>query len=511
MQESDVQNPDEVHVKLKPFLGVPPTTYLPLFYAAALLIILFLLLMLPGLVKAGSVLTVTSSPPGAAVRVDGVIQGKAGDDIFVARGAREIAVTLPGHVAFEESVDVGRRLVGSLFFPRRIELSVSLDTVDAANLVDKAAQEFSQWALLGEASGQYQFPPVARTLGSDLAAAGVPGLYDDFMVAALPQLDSEAQSADLLAGALLAASGGNAPSSFAIAGVLQKVALLAESNPGLPAHLGTILSARHREMVTGSAWAESAGAQFGASVAGPEFAAATRPGATTSIAGISFVNVAGGSGVIAGTSRAERGGNVPYEVSVPRMLVSQTEVTVGDYARFTAAVPRWAYANRAQLIADGVADGEYLRTWADGMPSATLPVRNVSAYAAQAFADWLSTQSGADVRLPTEAEWDYIAARDAPQGGVFATARSEGPDVVGESGRGNLGLYGIAGNVWEWTADSFATYARYYPRLDWVGGQRVVRGGGWATPEPDFTLGDRGSLPPDWCSGAVGFRLVVTE
>ena len=80
-------NPEDVEVKLKPFLGVQPATYLPVLYGFLLLVILFLLLFLPGIVRPGTVFTVVSTPPNAAVSVDGVIRGASGRDVFVPAAA----------------------------------------------------------------------------------------------------------------------------------------------------------------------------------------------------------------------------------------------------------------------------------------------------------------------------------------------------------------------------------------------------------------------------------------
>lgn len=519
MRDTALENPEDVHVRLKPLFGVPPTTYLPILYGAAVVVVFFLLLVLPGLVKPGTILTVASTPPHAAVSVDGVIRGASGDGIFIRTGTRSLMVSKPGYAAVSNEITVGNRLIASLFFPRRRTINVRLTEISATHLIEEAALNFSRWALIGEASGQYQFPPVARELGVDLAASGSAGLYRGFSEIALAHVDSEAQLNDLVAGALLAAAGGTAPGPFSIVTVAQSFAAIAEDAPGLPRQLAEFTSGRRKAVLSDSVWAAVGAERLAELESQPRITPAEARATARSYGGLVFLQVPAGAGLVGGTDRAERGGEIPYLVELDAFLISQTEVTVEAYARFLSDLPSWAPENRETLVGEGVVDEDYLRDWDGGTPAATLPVRNVSAYAAEAFAAWFSAEfagAGLTARLPSEAEWDYLAALDAPESGVFATVATSGPSVVGESIRGDLGLFGLAGNVWEWTSDPFATYVRYYPAagapLTLAGSaHRVVRGGGWATPATDFIINDRGSLPPDWCSGAVGFRIVLAE
>jgi len=149
----------------------------------------------------------------------------------------------------------------------------------------------------------------------------------------------------------------------------------------------------------------------------------------------------------------------------------------------------------------------------------SLPVTGVSAHAARAFAAWYTTQLPAGIAAcpPSEAEWDFARAVSGQEGGVFAGATVDGPLPVSQAGVGGAGIVGMLGNVWEWTADSFAPYSSVYSADRAIGESRdsagvhtVVRGGGWATEPVGFRGGDRGALGPSWCSPFVGFRLVVS-
>ena len=67
--------PADHTVRLRPIAGLAPGTYLTLLYGAALLALLFLVAVYPGLRFNGSLITFSSSPPGAAVYLDGRFAG----------------------------------------------------------------------------------------------------------------------------------------------------------------------------------------------------------------------------------------------------------------------------------------------------------------------------------------------------------------------------------------------------------------------------------------------------
>lgn len=147
-------------------------------------------------------------------------------------------------------------------------------------------------------------------------------------------------------------------------------------------------------------------------------------------------------------------------------------------------------------------------------------------------------------RLPTEAEWEYVARYNSgttnliyPWGiampplaksGNFAG--EEAKVMLGQSIRGyrdgyrataprgsfspnSLGIYDLGGNVAEWCSDYYSyTYpSEPRPLVDWAGvdkgDQRVIRGSGWRSVE---TKDLRNTLKRFGKDGAddVGFRLV---
>jgi formylglycine-generating enzyme required for sulfatase activity len=183
------------------------------------------------------------------------------------------------------------------------------------------------------------------------------------------------------------------------------------------------------------------------------------------------------------------------------------------------------------------------------------PVIHVSWNDAIAYCNWRSEQEGLQkvytisgstvsanwsangYRLPTEAEWEYAArsrgkdykyawGNGSPKGNIAdETAKKTFSDwtiwdgytdgylytaPVDQFEQGDLGLFNMSGNVWEWCWDWYGSYpsaAQNNLRGADTGSYRVLRGGSWDFGPANLRCASRSSGTPGRRNDDIGFRL----
>jgi formylglycine-generating enzyme required for sulfatase activity len=128
---------------------------------------------------------------------------------------------------------------------------------------------------------------------------------------------------------------------------------------------------------------------------------------------------------------------------------------------------------------------------------------------------------GWEYRLPSEAEWEYLAraGSDATRyGPITRVAWYHGnanwkTRKVGKLEPNAWGLQDVLGNVSEWTLDLYGAYADApadgSPRTEGPDPRRVTRGGAWSEEAETCRAADRAPMPPEEPSAHVGFRVVL--
>jgi formylglycine-generating enzyme required for sulfatase activity len=198
-----------------------------------------------------------------------------------------------------------------------------------------------------------------------------------------------------------------------------------------------------------------------------------------------------------------------HTVELPAFAVSKHEVTFKEYDRFARATGRRL---------------PYDEGWGRG----ERPVINVSWKDATAYAEWLSRQTGHTYRLPTEAQWEFVARAGSTtphwwsesSNGIPANCFDCGsrwggkmPAPVGSFQANGFGLHDTAGNVQEWTQDCYHNSYKGAPsdgsaRQSAGCSQRVVRGGAYSSPLDSLRSAKRAQFDQDTRLDNLGFRVV---
>jgi formylglycine-generating enzyme required for sulfatase activity len=261
------------------------------------------------------------------------------------------------------------------------------------------------------------------------------------------------------------------------------------------------------------------------------------------------------------------------EVTVEGFHVDRHPVTVAEFRRFVRATGHVTWAEKAPVADDypgadpedlvpgslvfrkssGPVDLRDFRNWWSWTPGADWrhpegpdtnvggreqhPVTHVAYSDAEAYAAW------AGKSLPTEAEWEYASRGGldgatftwgeefAPKGRMMANTwqgefpwqnllldRYEGTSPVETYPPNGYGLFDMAGNVWEWTADDFAQQGSHMccapsRQEDGEAFPRKVIKGGSHLCAPNYCLRYRPAARQgetvDSTTCHIGFRCVI--
>jgi formylglycine-generating enzyme len=228
------------------------------------------------------------------------------------------------------------------------------------------------------------------------------------------------------------------------------------------------------------------------------------------IPAIEVISIKGGTFIMGSDKNGAFDSEKPlHEVTLSDFSIGKYEVTVGQYKVYCEdtkvpmpEMPTWG--------------------WNDNYPMVFVTWQN-----ANSFCTWLSKKTGQQYRLPSEAEWEFVArGGDAKPNLNSALIPLESPssyegdteeDIhpVGQKQANALGVYDMTRNVWEWCLDWYdEKYYSISPKSNPINNvsskKKVIRGGSWddqsvfARMSFRFYGGDNDTL-----GYGVGFRVVM--
>lgn len=545
-KKKHIEVPEVSDVKLKPLFGMAPGLYLTILYAILLVLVLFLIFAFPGLRKRGSKVHFTSAPAGVSVYVDGTYLGSTPFTGFVPAGVHKLRYEKPFFTDKVAEIDVPGKILGTLFFDRAESHFVQMGFSHKSNYLEWRFEQTSNWALVGSFYERYRYPFRGVQTVREYYAAEKKGLekiekedvprdlYDftymllnninsgelltdviatirslyspEYRVLSENEYTSQSVSSELLRGA---------EDALVSMGALRELASLyveveLEEDAGLIADREK-LKEYMDELPFSDVYSKSDIQSIPLQILGSTFIEVVPP---------EMVPV--GNNDISFESKMDyvELSEFPHMEKISSFYISSGEVTRSQYSRFIEDEPKWDKNNLDELMEEGLVDEHYLQYLDQNSTDVTLPVTGVSWYAARAYSKWFEEQLSDDlksrfnVRLPSEAEWEYAARKNKGARIIERNSGFDGPQSGNFSREGRLGLIDMQGNVWEWCGNWYfpsdvldGKYGAAVPGFE--GSEKALRGGSWANRASEVPVWRRASHPPQWCSPFVGFRIVL--
>lgn len=259
--------------------------------------------------------------------------------------------------------------------------------------------------------------------------------------------------------------------------------------------------------------------------------------------GMKFVKIAPGGFVMGSGSDVQNRGadEIAHPVKISKgFFIQSTEVTNGQWSEFVKAT---SYKTDSETSGNGPwiwighkweQDPAY--SWAKPgfQQTQDAPVVCVSWNDANKFIAWINTKGEGIYRLPTEAEWEYVAragSKDnfstgqclSPQQANFDSTALWGKCQTGKPEKMTVktanfpanpwGVFDMHGNAMEWCGDWYGEYQvsgeAVDPKGAKTGTNRVARGGAWESYIYQCRSAKRFSFVPEESYNNLGFRLVA--
>lgn len=224
------------------------------------------------------------------------------------------------------------------------------------------------------------------------------------------------------------------------------------------------------------------------------------------------------------------------EVTIDDFEISKFEITNAQYSSFISAygsdrVKSGQYEDEIMIYENEKGLKFIQGSWRASIGYENFPVVGVTWYGAMEYCGFYN------LRLPTEAEWEYAAREQGKKikyanGSYYANPREinfnpSANDNSTDEGKINssmltqqsvgayqpsvLGIFQMSGNVWEWCLDwyeyNYDPEKTINPTGPWLGKYKVIRGGSYYSSATAVRTTERSFLAPHRYASDVGFRV----
>lgn len=227
-------------------------------------------------------------------------------------------------------------------------------------------------------------------------------------------------------------------------------------------------------------------------------------------------------------------------VPIPGCSLSHPDFVIQSFS-----IARYPVTNAQFRSFEDAGDGYQDKRWWEGIlrvpadpprwTADSRPRENISWFEAVAFCRWLTEKNREQgllgekeiIRLPTEWEWEQAATKGKPENsypwgsnwdGRQCNSEESGLEcttIVGlyPNGTWEQGPMDMAGNIWEWCLNTYASHWTDSVVIDSTSERRAIKGGSWKNDKDRVSCFFRGMFAPDYNgkNGILGFRLALAS
>lgn len=468
-------------VILKPILTIKPELYIPAIYITMFLLVSFSLLILPGIIKNGSYITLTSSPSNASVYINDIRVGSTPLNIYVDKGHKDIIFKKQNFSNYSFNMDIKGKVLFSLFNKRKITSHINLKSSNGLKILENSFKEASEWSLINnmDINSRYRIPPLISSSIIDYhySIDFNEETLNEYLNSSFKLITGEYILSDFIRGLIIAKSDNRLPSISSIKKSALYINNFIENHPNSPLLLYNKiikdpeinmndtyykkLYDKHRILLNKNATTFD------------------DPENDIIFNGLRFKN-------IPKSKITPIDVNFIHNIEQESFFILEEMISKDNYLKFIEENPYWKKDNGKVLIKDGLADKFYME-----FSNNEVYITNISYYSAVAWCKWANyyydIPEGWKIDLPSENMW-------------FSALQ-----------------FGVMKNIeaWQWTSQGFFLYDHFL--TDPIGKPlktftqitpRVVVGKNKYNTKAES---GRGVQNADWCTPFIGFRPVLIK